>query len=468
MKKITRVFLIVMAFTMLLSTLALTSLAKKNHVTEYQESVVLIQAAFNYHSTNYSASINDFSVVGTGTGFAIGKKGKPVEYIGTASHVINENSGMYGAYCVQTNNGFEVIDIEALPEGTESSVQDATYNGIPCVYVIDHFEVKNIDTAAIFSAATNEFSKLTVVAFNDEVDVAVCKLPKPTEHLKSIPLQFKDNIKPGDSIYAIGYASTSKVVDDIGDYSHSDSTVKSGVISRIQTTYGLNGSKTPYNAFEVDAELITGMSGGPIISEKSGAVIGITAHGITDISQAASANIAVCADYLISLLDANRIEYQLASATNIVTIAIIAGAAIALIAIIVLVIVLISKNKKPAVSTPVGAGVATPRPTSVAKCHVICLSGPLADRKFGVVDRAIIGRDKTACNIVFPINQPGVSGVHCEIKISGGAITLKDCGSSYGTFLINGTKLNPNEPVILENGSRFYVGTNENVFEVRI
>ena len=46
--------------------------------------------------------------------------------------------------------------------------------------------------------------------------------------------------------------------------------------------------------------------------------------------------------------------------------------------------------------------------------------------------------------------------------------TLTDLNSSYGTFLINGLKINANTPVNLKPGDSFYVGDKANILKVEV
>ncbi len=65
-----------------------------------------------------------------------------------------------------------------------------------------------------------------------------------------------------------------------------------------------------------------------------------------------------------------------------------------------------------------------------------------------------IGRSK-ACD--FSIEHDSVSGTHCELLVSGGAVTLKDLGSTNGTFLERA----PITESLLSSGQRFQLGSVE-------
>ena len=77
-----------------------------------------------------------------------------------------------------------------------------------------------------------------------------------------------------------------------------------------------------------------------------------------------------------------------------------------------------------------------------------------------------IGRDPSCNDLVYPGNTPGISGRHCVVTLSGGQVTLTDLGSSYGTFLANGRKLTPNQPVTLRVGDKFSLGSEKESFVI--
>ena len=98
--------------------------------------------------------------------------------------------------------------------------------------------------------------------------------------------------------------------------------------------------------------------------------------------------------------------------------------------------------------------------------YLLGLSGYFRGQKFKIDSKAVIGRDDAQCNILYPIKSAGISDVHCELKIEGSVAILKDCGSTFGTYLSGGTKLEPNVPVVLTNQAKFWLGSQENWFEI--
>lgn len=101
---------------------------------------------------------------------------------------------------------------------------------------------------------------------------------------------------------------------------------------------------------------------------------------------------------------------------------------------------------------------------------IIGIAGTYAGRNFdfNLGESVMIGRDEVACKIVFGTHSKGVSRHHCVVKYSSetGMFVIYDVGSSYGTFLMNGSKIGTT-PTAIRNGERFYLGSPSIMFEVR-
>lgn len=100
---------------------------------------------------------------------------------------------------------------------------------------------------------------------------------------------------------------------------------------------------------------------------------------------------------------------------------------------------------------------------------VNCVRGALIGRSFELNQKGslLIGRDASA-GAMYPQNTRGISGRHCEVISSGGKIVIVDRGSTYGTYLADGRKLEPNVPYDVKNGTVFYLASRENKFEIRM
>lgn len=101
--------------------------------------------------------------------------------------------------------------------------------------------------------------------------------------------------------------------------------------------------------------------------------------------------------------------------------------------------------------------VLSPNELPKARVKITCVRGPGVGLS-AEGEAVCVGRDPGRCQLVMP-NAPGVSRVHCMAHPGGGGIELRDLGSSYGTFLSDGTKLEANKSVFLPSGSTIYIGS---------
>jgi hypothetical protein len=99
------------------------------------------------------------------------------------------------------------------------------------------------------------------------------------------------------------------------------------------------------------------------------------------------------------------------------------------------------------------------------KIRVSCLAGPYAGMS-AEGDTIYIGRDIQRCLMALP-NTPGVSKVHCLLRTDGQMIELRDLHSSYGTFLSDGTRLETDKPLFVQNGTTIYLGSKDVAVSIR-
>lgn len=82
-----------------------------------------------------------------------------------------------------------------------------------------------------------------------------------------------------------------------------------------------------------------------------------------------------------------------------------------------------------------------------------------------------LGRDPASCQLVFDAKSSVVSRKHCMVRYDAGRqlFILQDLGSSNGTYLGNGQKLESGRDYELKAGEHFCVGTRDNnCFEFRL
>ena len=394
---------------------------------EARQGIVLVYAL----ATVYNEDGTVEQLGGTGTGWAVGKPGEPVQYIVTNGHVVE------AAY--------------AYPR------QYTNVAGTIQVY---------------YSAAENDFVQAEVVYYSPvtEKDIAILKLPTPTTKRTALTLRESDSVKMSETAYALGYPGDSSIRQTLPAYDLNDVTITKGIISnRVSPNWAT------YEAFQMDVSIAPGNSGGPLVDE-DGRVIGVNASGAVDADTGLSLgmNYAIIIDELTKILDQERIAYTMAGGMSwapawfayvFLPIGILALAA----GVVLLVI-----TKKGAVLAAAGTGgqrkAAAKGRGPVGKYAVLRgVTGRYAGQRFDLLKgKVVIGRDPATCNIVFDKNTPGISGRHCQVVYDANedCFLITDLGSSYGTFLGNGKKLTANVAEKLSAGDTFYLCDNANRFVV--
>ena len=376
------------------------------------------------------------SLISSGTGWAIGKPGEPVEYIVTNGHVV-EAGYMYPKQYANITGGINIY----------------------------------------FSAAENDYVVGQVVYYSapTEKDIAIIKLPSATDKRTALRLRSSSDVKVGETVYALGYPGTAKVGQDFKTYDQNDITLTRGVISKKMTP-----NFSTYSAFQMDTYISGGNSGGPLVDE-NGFVVGINSAGIEASGIDIGMNYAIVTDELTKILDSERIEYTLAGGGLSWTqpwfaYVFLPIGVLALIGGIILLVT--SKKGGQGAAAPAGAaaGMGSGKAPArggrgpVEKRAVLRgVTGKYSGQSFDLLKgKVVIGRDPATCNIVFDKNTPGISGRHCQVVYDPNedCFIITDLGSSYGTFLGNGKKLTANVAEKLSTGDTFYLCDNANRFVV--
>ncbi len=81
--------------------------------------------------------------------------------------------------------------------------------------------------------------------------------------------------------------------------------------------------------------------------------------------------------------------------------------------------------------------------------------------------KIVLGRDPSSCNLIFPSDQEGISRTHCTVTYDGKTVWICDNGSSNGTFLSNGERLQAGRMIRILPGQRFYLANGNTMFELR-
>ncbi len=121
----------------------------------------------------------------------------------------------------------------------------------------------------------------------------------------------------------------------------------------------------------------------------------------------------------------------------------------------------------PPVATPPVAAPVPPAAPPAVRAVVVLRSGPLAGKAFYCEEgkNVTVGRDPSRSDVGLPPYK-SVSGVHCRITGGKEYVTVTDLGSTNGTY-VNGTRLKPNQPVTVRNGSSIQLADANCVLQVR-
>lgn len=443
-----------------------------------------------YYYLNEGASVSF-----RGSGFAIGNEGEDVQYIVTNAHLVLDD----------TAAGIRSLD--------------------PMNATVNVSSKRASEVLVYFSYGANDFMRAQIYQVDEARDICILKLPQATDKRKPLTICRSTDIDMDDDFAALGFpADSDQLMDNTSlAYDTDDVTSTRGGISR-QTT-----DEDGKNVYLIDIDISPGNSGGPLVNS-NGEVVGINTYSITNLESGHSLNYAIVIDELLSIINRDVVPYTLSteasgnasteeeeteptetetttkeaieaiatnppetaeqsSATtpaaaaadntdsgnsnNNMTIIIIAIAAVVIIAVAV-VIAVVLKGKKTK-TAPVQHSAPAPEmsrtmPVSSgqsSRAVIIGMKGIMANRSFNINGSIVIGRNSQKCNISFPVDTKGISGVHCQIRQSKDGYEILDLGSSNGTFLGSGQKLTPNVPVPIPDGTYFYLGSAEQLFQIK-
>lgn len=162
-----------------------------------------------------------------------------------------------------------------------------------------------------------------------------------------------------------------------------------------------------------------------------------------------------------------------------------AAIAAALIVIAALLIAQNGKKKKTAEAAAAAAAAAkaaeaakkaspasapTPAPEKPLRPMVRSLAEQHRNRKVQLGAEPVVAGRSPKCSIIYRDDTPGVSGTHCSVAWDAAKHTfiVKDLGSSYGTYLESGMRLEPNREYLLKPGESVYLGDKTNTLRMEV
>lgn len=447
---------------MIIAAMPVTAFAAAGSISGAKNGTVYIEADFVYSDTkpyvfnfgtNSKPNYKFATAYSTGSGFAIGKEGENPQYIVTNAHVVLDDT----AACVKA--GFLL--------GENLSASSLTANSVR-VY---------------FSKAANEFMYAKIEKVDEEKDICILKLPEPTD--KKIPLVIckSNDINEDDTFASLGFPGNATRYQEATD-------IKKDTSDMIVSRGDIKGRSTDadgVDVYQIGVDIFPGNSGGPLVNSK-GEVVGINTYSVGDLKYA------IVIDELLSIINRDSIPYTLSTevsgtpsggegdtsaadpgsqpteppaekSDNTVMIIIIAAAAVVVIAVVAAVIIVGKKKKSASHNQQMQAF--TPAQAARRGAVITGVKGIMSNREFPINGSVIIGRNSQKCNVCFPVDTKGISGTHCQIRQVSNGYEIVDLGSSNGTFLGSGQRLTPDVPVIIPDGTYFYLGSAEQLFQIK-
>lgn len=152
------------------------------------------------------------------------------------------------------------------------------------------------------------------------------------------------------------------------------------------------------------------------------------------------------------------IPFRYGSAVPSWLIYVLAAALVAVIAVIVVLLIKrINHDPNPVPPTP---------PVPPEPLRVEGVFGCFAGKRYKVTGSVTIGCGGQN-SLAMPEGTAGVSHRHCMLTAGAdGEVQLTDLGSSYGTFVGSGQRLNANSPMTLHRGDTFWLGSKEQMFRI--
>lgn len=364
----------------------------------------------------------------------------------TNHHVVEDyiNAGEGGTYIFDTG-----VYYQDNSGNTYKKVIGATSCQLRVYYDEDDYDVAYVDC----------------YGDSDKVDLAVLTIREATDKRHPLQISVPTSDMVGDTVYTVGFPGIAdNELTSASSYGIDDITVNTGTISRF------GASDKGVEQIQMDAAISGGNSGGPLVTE-DGAVIGANTAGISN-NSGAQIYYALHASELVKFLDKNDIPYEQAKQGGGSIVPIIAAVVVACLVAAVTVVLLKKKKAAPAPQSKKAAAKATAsQPQAVQRPFIRSLAAQHNGMALVVgVAPILIGRESGSCKLVYAEGTAGVSGRHCSVSYDAakGEFIVTDLGSTYGTFLMNGQKLEANAPCRIKPGSGFYVGDKANAIRTEL
>lgn len=425
----------------------------------------------------------------SGTGFFIGASGEDPEYLVTNQHVVDEfvnDANHGGTFIFDTGDTYE-----------EDGKEYPLLVGAPKCELRVYYSDDDYDVAIVDTPGDVEREDLALLRLKDGT----------TDKRKPMKLKILEGDVTTTPVYALGFPGLlENSFTESSKYEIGDITVEPGQITHEPKTDAAGVERIAMSAI-----IRHGNSGGPLVTE-DGAVVGVNTNGYVKGDE--QSYYAISSRSLKRFLEQANAEFEIvndaktegteneeidgsneADSNNEEDVdseseestdtpdlsevksgsnsSLFAGIGAAVVAVAVIAVLLSKKKKKPeAEIRPTVAAPQAPAPAVQKRAMLRSMSNQHNGMTVAVHagSHVMIGRDPANCKVVFSEGTEGVSGRHCSVTFdeASNEFILTDLRSTYGTFLLNGQKLNPNVPYRLKAGDGFYLGVKDNSFRVEL
>lgn len=444
MKK--RFFASILAFALVLAAcLPLPAMASADKVVQARSGVVRVYGE-GQDGTSW-----------TGTAFGIGTVGEDTDTFVTNRHVVTTTNAD-GSFQV-ARRVYLVVDSNSMTTTLHAALMEGE------LYLV------GVD----YDFNTSRMVECDVLYYSEEIDFAILRaVSGPVAGRKALAIAEETTQAVGEqqTVRALGYPGVSDELADASNWEYSGNSVETDagtfpVYTRTQTASSLVSdvtgtvgevsrfttlaSENDARVIQHDAVIHSGNSGGPLVND-DGVVVGINTWSAASTE---SLNYSIFTDYVAQQLQELDIPYNV-TRTSWLPFAIAAAVVVAVVAVVLG--LRRRRGKRPSRSPG-----ASPIPGDTG-LRFQGVSGAFAGQRFAVTAQVRMGRDPARCDFLFPSDTQGVSGLHCVLRFQDGKLYLEDLGSSYGTFLGSGQRLPQNQPVALQVGDSFSLGSDQQKF----